>query len=160
LRTAQSPYGVRPLGGTRKVMIAYEGGVFLRRLGWYGETAAPRMLHPNYKPVAALPVAAAQHAPRPPFCELPPMQRHGDCLSCHGRGSVPLAGYSTHVGMRAVRGLPALTSNRYNKPVGAEKLAVSYPSTCQGYCEVRRAAEGAGSTPSRNAEFLEDPSFR
>jgi hypothetical protein len=55
--------------------------------------------------------------------------------------------------MRAVRGLSALTSNRYNKPVGAEKLAVSSPSTCQGYCEVRRAAEGAGSTPSRNAEF-------
>jgi hypothetical protein len=63
--------------------------------------------------------------------------------------------------MRAVRGLSALTSNRYNKPVGAEKLAVSSPSTCQGYCEVRRAAEGAGSTPSRNAEFtwVGDPSL-
>jgi hypothetical protein len=26
-------------------------------------------------------------------------------------------------------------------------------STCRGYCEVRRAAEGVGSTLSRNAEF-------
>jgi hypothetical protein len=41
------PFGVRPLGGTRKVMVAYEGGVFLRWLGWYGETAASRMVHPN-----------------------------------------------------------------------------------------------------------------
>jgi hypothetical protein len=27
------------------------------------------------------------------------------------------------------------------------------PSTCRSCCEVRRAAGGAGSTPSRNAEF-------
>jgi hypothetical protein len=55
--------------------------------------------------------------------------------------------------MRAVRGLPALTSNRYNKPVGAEELAVSSPSTCRGYCEVRRAADGvaARSAPACKA---------
>jgi hypothetical protein len=35
----------------------------------------------------------------------------------------------------------------------AEKRAASSPSTCRGYCEVRRAAEGAGSTSPRNAEF-------
>jgi hypothetical protein len=29
------------------MMVAYEGGVFLRKLGYYGETAAWRMLHPN-----------------------------------------------------------------------------------------------------------------
>ena len=31
--------------------------------------------------------------------------------------------------------------------------SVSSPSTCRSYCEVRWAADGAGSTPSRNAEF-------
>jgi hypothetical protein len=44
-----------------------------------------------------------------------PMQRHGDCLNCHGRGPVPLVHDSkvTLVGLRAMRGLLALTSKRY-----------------------------------------------
>jgi hypothetical protein len=49
----------------------------------------------------------------------------------------------TDEGLRAAeRGLPALTSKRYNTPVGAEKLVVSSPSTCRVCCEVRRAADG------------------
>jgi hypothetical protein len=37
----------------------------------------------------------------------------------------------------------------------AEKRVGSPPSTCRSYlyCEVRRATDGLGSTPSRNAEF-------
>jgi hypothetical protein len=45
-----------------------EGGVLVRRLGWYGETAASRMHAPSQP-------TAAKHAPWVQFCELRPVQR-------------------------------------------------------------------------------------
>jgi hypothetical protein len=58
-------------------------GVLVRRLGWYGETAASGM--PSEP-------SAAKHAPWLQFSELRPMQRAvASCLSCHGRGPVPLS---------------------------------------------------------------------
>jgi hypothetical protein len=44
--------------------------------------------------------------------------------------------------------------------VRAEKLAASSPSTCRSYCEVRRAAEGVGSTQSKEMPNLYDLSLR
>jgi hypothetical protein len=41
------PCGVRPLGGTRHGVVVCEGGARAQALGWYGEQAASRMLHPN-----------------------------------------------------------------------------------------------------------------
>jgi hypothetical protein len=68
----------------------------LRRLGWYGETAASRMLHPNRlrrnTHAGALRVTGTTHAPG------------SGCLNCHGRGPVPLVTH-TDVGLRALRGL-------------------------------------------------------
>jgi hypothetical protein len=46
--------------------------------------------------------------------------------------------------------LPALTSN--NTPVGAEKRAVSSPSTYRGYCEVHRAADGVKAVKRRHGK--------
>ena len=61
--------------------------------------------------------------------------------------------------MRAVSSVTGLTSKRYNTPVGAEKRAVASPSTCRSYCEVRWAAEGAGSTTAfhRQSIVRKDP---
>ena len=53
-----------------------------------------------------------------------------------------------------MRSLAGLKSKRCitPKPVGAENLAASSPSTYRSYCEVRRAACGVGAG-GRNAEF-------
>jgi hypothetical protein len=66
LRATQSPYGVRPLGGTRRGRRDARG-VLVRRLGCYGETAA------WYDAPSQL--SAVTHAPRPQFCEYGPRSR-------------------------------------------------------------------------------------
>jgi hypothetical protein len=61
------------------------GGVIVRGLGCYGETAASRMLHPNR-------LRRNTHACRARFCELRPTQRAVTaCMNCHGRGPAALS---------------------------------------------------------------------
>jgi hypothetical protein len=55
-------------------------GLLVHRLGWYGETAASRMLHPNRLRRNSHPgISFASYDPR------------SECLNCHGRGPVPLS---------------------------------------------------------------------
>jgi hypothetical protein len=72
---------VHPLGGTLHKTIRREGAVIVRRLGWYGETAASRMLHSNRlrrNTHPGLNCASYTHAAVSVF------------LNCHRRGPVPL----------------------------------------------------------------------
>jgi hypothetical protein len=101
----------------------------MRRLGCYGETAACRAnrVGRNVRSV-----------------RLPGLSRKE--TSASGDSKVK------DVGLRAVRSLRSHsrgTKRRFEQ----RSLLCHLQSTCRGYCEVRRDADGEVSTPSRNADF-------
>ena len=96
-----------PVACARWVRHAYaRRGVIVRRLGCYGETvAASHDSHPSAW------LSFASHDP----CTrqwLPELSRRG--TSASGNSKVHLGWWTC---ARALRGLPALTSKRYNTPV-------------------------------------------
>jgi hypothetical protein len=73
---------VCPLGGARHMPVVCDGGLLVRRLGWYGETAASK---------CSIPTDCGETRTLASILRVTTHAAGSDCLNCHGRGAVPLS---------------------------------------------------------------------
>ena len=105
------PNGVRPLGETKHMSVGCEWGVFVRRLGCYGETAACWMLHPNRLRYSTHPgLSCASYHPRSGQW-LPEVSRKGTSASELRSAARNPPVYRFHQTRRRIRTAAALYEN-------------------------------------------------